>query len=81
MPTGIVAVILIQPLAAGAVPGTEDADAAAALVAAGASPVMAMVTKAAVCRVNPVMSCFLAWQGQARIQLADERARASFAYA
>src|SRR5215467_4408978 len=67
LPTGIVAVTVIQPLARWAMPRAEDADAAAAIPgAASASPVVATAVSIAPRCVNLMMSCPLAYQRQAR---------------
>jgi hypothetical protein len=64
-PAGMVAVTVIQPLAARVVPPAEAADATAAVavaVADGASPVMATVIRIVARWANLMMSCLLAWQ-------------------
>src|SRR5690348_1255073 len=67
-PTGMVAVTVMQPLAAWAVPRTEDAGAAAAVAgAASASPVMAAAMRIVARAVHLMMSCPFAWQWRASI--------------
>src|SRR6266566_2073088 len=68
VPTGMVAVTVMQPLTAWAVPRAEDADAAAGVVgAASASPVMAAAMGIVARNVNLMMSHPLACQWRASI--------------
>src|SRR5215469_16522814 len=67
LPTRMVAVTAIQPLARWAMPRAEDAGAAAAIVGAAiASPVLATAVSTAPRCVNVMMSRPLACQWQAR---------------